>query len=203
MTCVIVDWISFVSRRQSSVVPWSAVPLPSEDGGIWFYPQNVWTHFYLARVLTHARSYSEASTAFKDAQALNPGSHMIEAELMNHFLASGRIEQARQSCESPATPLNEDDRHYCLALAYHALERQADAEREFEHLRALDGDSWAHSYAGIYARWGNGAAALQWLRTAEQLHDPGLSWMKVDWELDPIRNDAQFKAIEARLKFPP
>jgi hypothetical protein len=30
-----------------------------------------------------------------------------------------------------------------------------------------------------------------------------LIFMKVDWALDPIRNEPQFKAIEARMKFPP
>jgi hypothetical protein len=33
--------------------------------------------------------------------------------------------------------------------------------------------------------------------------DPGLQMLKVNWYLDPIRGEPQFKAIEARMNFPP
>jgi hypothetical protein len=46
-------------------------------------------------------------------------------------------------------------------------------------------------------------AALRWLTRAEQLIDPRLADMLAEWELDPIRNESGFKAIEARLDFPP
>jgi Flp pilus assembly protein TadD len=106
-------------------------------------------------------------------------------------------------CELPATPVHEDYRHNCLALAYHALGRQANAERELQQLKDLAGDSQAYNYAEIYAQWGNKAAALQWLAKAEQLRDPGMFNLKVSWSLDPIRDEPQFKAIEARMNFPP
>jgi hypothetical protein len=44
---------------------------------------------------------------------------------------------------------------------------------------------------------------LRWLNTAQRLHSPGLQSLRVDWELDPIRNEPEFKAIEARMNFPP
>jgi hypothetical protein len=47
------------------------------------------------------------------------------------------------------------------------------------------------------------AAALQWLTKAERLRDPSFQNLRVDWALDPIRNEPQFKAIEARMNFPP
>jgi hypothetical protein len=33
--------------------------------------------------------------------------------------------------------------------------------------------------------------------------DPLLQLLKVDWQLDPIRHEPQFKAIVAQLNFPP
>ena len=48
----------------------------------------------------------------------------------------------------------------------------------------------------------NAPAALQWLATAEQLRDPGMQGLKIGWQLDPIRNEPQFKTIEARMNFP-
>jgi hypothetical protein len=90
-----------------------------------------------------------------------------------------------------------------LALTYHALGRQEDAERQLEQFKMLDGDTSAYDYASIYAQWGNTPAALQWLAKAEQIHSPKLETVKVDWELDPIRNEPLFKAIEFRMNFPP
>jgi hypothetical protein len=99
--------------------------------------------------------------------------------------------------------MHEDDRHYCLALVYHALGRQTDAEHELDQLRKLDGDIAADNYVEIYAQWGNAPAALQWLNKAERLRAGGLQYLKVDLLLDPIRNEPQFKALLARMKFPP
>jgi hypothetical protein len=44
---------------------------------------------------------------------------------------------------------------------------------------------------------------LQWLSKAEPVRDTGLGYIKVQWQLDPIRNEPQFKALVARMKFPP
>jgi len=166
-------------------------------------PQNVQMHLGLAQALKDNRSYGEALISLQDATVLQPGSHRIEGEKSDVLLASGQTEQARQECEAPATPLDEDDRHWCLALAYHALGRQADAGRELEQFTALGGDRAAYLYAGVYAQWGDIPAALRWLSKAERLRSPGFQGLRVDWHLDPIRNEPQFKAIQARLNFPP
>ena len=164
-------------------------------------PQNWWAHYTLAWVYVMARRFGEAQTALQPAQVLNPASHQIGAVLVDILLGSGQIQLAEQTCESSATPLGEDERRYCLALVYHAQGRQADAERELRQFPTTDG--YAYEDACTLAQWGDPVSALQWLTKAEQLGDPSLGWLKVDWRLDPIRNDPQFKAILARMKFPP
>ena len=119
------------------------------------------------------------------------------------YLALARFDEARQSCEAPRARLDEDDRHWCLAVAYHALGRHAEAETELAKLKALDGEAGAFFCAEVYAQWGERAAALQSLATAVRLHNAGLRLFKVDWPLDPIRNEAQFQRLERQLKFPP
>ena len=166
-------------------------------------PRNAGPHAVLGVVLSYARRYPEALAAYEDFKALRPESNAIGGNIAQTLLASGQVEQARQVCESPSTRIDEDDRHQCLALAYHFLGRQMDAERELNRYQALDGDSSAYSYAGIYSQWGDVAAALQWLTKAEKLRDPLLWLLKIDWQLDPLRNEAQFKAIVARMNFPP
>jgi tetratricopeptide (TPR) repeat protein len=166
-------------------------------------PKDVRTHSDLGVSLTWARRYDEALVAFHDAGLLDPVSHWIGFGTVQILLASGQPERARQDCESPSTPLDEDQRHYCLARAYHALGRPTDAERELGLLMALDGDRGAFWYSSVYALSGNKAAALQWLSRAEHLRDPRLQLLRVFPGFDPIRQEPQFKAIEARLNFPP
>jgi hypothetical protein len=91
-----------------------------------------------------------------------------------------------------------------LALVYHALGRQADAERQLERLKTTVGfDAESLAVAEVYAQWGNKADALQWLTKAEQSGSFELISIRVNWALDPLRNEPQFKALEARMHFPP
>jgi TolB-like protein/Tfp pilus assembly protein PilF len=166
-------------------------------------PQDVNAHITLGIALYHARRYGEALAAFQDAKVLNPGSRYLQTYMTRTLLASGQTEQARQQCESPSTPLDDDFRHHCLALVYHRLERQADAERELEQLKAMNGEASAYGLAAIYAQWGDNPKSLQWLATAQRLASPNLQALRVDWELDPIRSEPQFRQIEARMNMPP
>lgn len=165
-------------------------------------PQNISAHIDLTDILTGARRFDEARVALEDASILHPASRLIAGTKANLLLASGQIDSAVKHCESPNTPLDQWARSACLALAYNASGRRIEAERELETFQSIEGESSAVFYAGTYAQWGNQKAALKWLSTAERLRDPGLMWLRVSWEFDPIRNNPEFRAIEARLKFP-
>jgi serine/threonine-protein kinase len=168
-------------------------------------PQNWHAHQRLGAVLAWARRYDEALTAFQDAKVLAPQSKYINSWIANTFLALGQVEQALPLCEA-ASLVSEGARHQYLAIAYHTLGRQDDAESELQKLKvnsADGGDRDAFELAMIYAQWGRTDMALQWLSKAERLRDPGFQNLRVAWELDPIRNDPQFKAIEARMNLPP
>jgi tetratricopeptide (TPR) repeat protein len=166
-------------------------------------PLDVGVHINLGQCLLAAHQFEEALAALQDAKALNPDSHNVQQLITEALLASGKTQQARQQCELPSTRLDEDFRHHCLAMAYHTLGRQADADRELEELRALNGDASAYGYAEIYAQWGDKVRSLQWLSTAERLRVPSLMQLRADWQLDPIRDEPQYKTIEARVNFPP
>jgi predicted Zn-dependent protease len=157
----------------------------------------------LSYVFYFARRYAEAQAEIEEAIALKPGSPPMHESLARILLASGKFEQVRQLLESPATPIAEDFRRWYLAEAYHALGRQADAEDQLKKTQVLDGVSGAYSYVTVLAQMGDTSAALQWLNKAVQLRDPLLQLLKEDWQLDPIRHEPQFKAIEAQMNFPP
>ncbi len=164
-------------------------------------PQNVNSHITLGDVLTWARDYGDALTALHAASLLRPNSIFVKFKIANALLASGQYEQAREICESDSMPPQHGGRQLCLAWAYHGLGRQRDAENELRQFKALHHDDV--EVAGVYAQWGNKAAALQALAKAEQQRDPALQILRVAWCLDPIRNEPEFKAIEARMNFPP
>jgi predicted Zn-dependent protease len=157
----------------------------------------------LGQVLTFAGHYDEALSVLQTAKALLPNSDYVTFNTANTLLAAGQFEQARVLCESMTRPSQAPGRHLVLAIAYHGLGRQADAQNEAAQFKALSSEQGSVELAGVYAQLGDKAAALQQLSLAEQYHDPAFQVLRVAWELDPLRGEPQFKAIEARMKFPP
>ena len=82
------------------------------------------------------------------------------------------------------------------------LARHSDAEAQLAKLKASVGDAAAYQYAEVYAQWGDAPKALEWLEKALRLRDPGLSDLKVDPLLDPLRKEPRFQAVMRELKFP-
>ena len=166
-------------------------------------PQNSRYHEHLLLNLYWARRFEDVLAAIQDVKALHAQSFYASVYNANSNLALGHPELAWQICESPATPLDRGDRHLCLALAGHALGKTAQARSELAELKAMRGDLGAATYAAVHAQWGEPAAALRWLATAERVHRASLLELKVDWMFDRIRNQQQFQALEERLNFPP
>jgi tetratricopeptide (TPR) repeat protein len=184
-------------------------------------PQDYRSYFQQAVILYYARRYGEAIAAMRHAQALQPGSTDVGRQLIEFLFVSGQVEQARQLLETPTSTIDEHgvveiqsavyhtlriaerDRVQILSMVYHTLGRQADAQNELDEYKKIVGDDRPYRIATVYAQWGNAQAALRWLDRAVQAHDIYLSHLKVDPLLDPIRSEPQFKALVARMKFPP
>ncbi len=164
-------------------------------------PLNVNSHGFLSEALRSARRYDEALTAYQEGLSLGAKDPRWPALGALIYYALGDFEKMRAVCEGVGEAVrNLQD---CLALAYHKLGRQADAEAAFARFKALEGNAAAYGYATIYAQWGNTPKALEWLETAVQLRDPQLINLKTEPLLDPLRQEPRFKAIERELKFPP
>jgi TolB-like protein/Flp pilus assembly protein TadD len=184
-------------------------------------PQDYRSYFQQAVILYYARRYGEAIAAMRHAQALQPRSTDVGRQLIEFLFVSGQVEQARQLLETPTSTIDEHgvveiqsavyhilriaerDRVQILSMVYHTLGRQADAQNELDEYKKIVGDDRPYRIATVYAQWGNAPAALRWLDRAVQAHDIYLSHLKVDPLLDPIRSEPQFKALVARMKFPP
>ena len=157
------------------------------------------THSALSRALYAARSYQEAVAASAEVISLEPDYKTTYGERGLAYYGLGDLERARASCETKPDYWHSQQ---CLAVIYDKLGRHANAEAELAKLKAAQGDTDAYQYATIYAQWGDLPKALEWLETALRLRDPGLVYLKTDPLLNPLRQEARFKAIVRELKFP-
>jgi TolB-like protein/Tfp pilus assembly protein PilF len=158
------------------------------------------SYFYFGKMLYFGRRYEDAAAAFQEAIADDPEDLASRWFLGFTFLEMGKYDRARASCE---TQTQRWLARQCLAVAYYRLGRHADAQRMVDKMKVLDGaDTTALQFAEIYAQWGDKANALQWLETALRSRDPGLSLIKTDPRIDPLRDEPRFKAVMRELKFP-
>jgi TolB-like protein len=164
-------------------------------------PLNVESYGFLSGALLSARRYDEALVAYQDGLSLRPKDPLWPASVGQFvYYGLGDFEKMRAVCEGVGEARK--DFQDCLALAYHKLGRQADAETALARVKALEGNAGAYGYGAIHAQWGNTREALTWLEMALRLRDPQLISLKTDPLLDPLRQEPRFKAIERALKFP-
>jgi TolB-like protein/tetratricopeptide (TPR) repeat protein len=164
-------------------------------------PLNAGAYRILGLVLLYAHHYRDAVLACDRALRISPQAVQAAANRGIALMALGEFGAARESCSTqPVDWLS----HTCLAIALHKLNRDAEAQSELALLRAdaADETDQAYQYAEIYAQWGDRAQALGWLETAYRVRDPGLVQLKVDYLMDPIRDDPRFASILGRMKFP-
>jgi TolB-like protein/DNA-binding winged helix-turn-helix (wHTH) protein/tetratricopeptide (TPR) repeat protein len=155
------------------------------------------TYYTLSSRLSYAGRYNEAFVAYRHGKALDQVGEPTSEGLM--FYGLGQYEAALQACAGQKIWVGP----FCLALAYHKLGRQMDAASQLAKLQATVGEGAPFQYAEIYSQWGRIADALRWLDAAYKIRDAGLTYLKCDPFLDPIRDTPEFKDIERRLNFPP
>jgi tetratricopeptide (TPR) repeat protein len=149
-------------------------------------------------VLMLARRPDQAREALRHAEQLGMGA-TVDTDMKAHIYL-----QENNMSAVVRTSAGEQDwkQHQFLAVAYHALGKQSDADAQLAKLRSMMGDAGAMQYADIYAQWGRNDEALHWLEEAYRLQDTGLTWIQVDWMLDPVRDTPRFKDIVRLLNFP-
>ena len=160
---------------------------------------NPQAYRYFAIVLDDLHLYPEAIEATNRALSLNPKDTRQAALRGLSQLHLSQDEAARQSCDTP--PLDWESR-LCLAIAYNRLHRRSDAEAQVAAMKSDQGDASAYQYAEIYAQWGDIPQALDWLESAYRLRDPGMTNMKADIFLQPLRLEPRYLAIERQLNLP-
>lgn len=69
--------------------------------------------------------------------------------------------------------------------------------------RTLKQEVGSYEIAFIYAALGQKDRAFEWLEKAYQQHDSGITYLKTDPSLDPLRQDPRFEQLERRVGLEP
>ena len=162
-------------------------------------PLNVRSHEGLGDVLYYSHRYKEAIAAYTDAIAVDPAPPEAYARRGWSYYLLGDLKLAQASCQEK---LDYYQSLVCLAITLDKLGRHDEGEAVIPKLQQMGGDGFAYQFTQIYAQWGNKSRALDWLDTAVRVRDTGLTGLKTDPLLDPLRQEPRFQAIERALSFP-
>jgi hypothetical protein len=149
--------------------------------------------------LRFARDYDGALKAYQHAETLaGKETALLGYERALMFIAMGKPQSALDISIKGSDWTHLETK----AIAENALGRAQEAARTFAMLHNMVGDNFPYVLAEVYAQWHQPVDALTWLTKARHQKDSGLSLIKIDPMMDPIRQEPGFKAIEGSLEFP-
>ncbi len=152
-------------------------------------PLNPAVYSLLGDVLIGARRYTEAIAALRRCIALSPHAELAHDLLGDALVLQGRFSEAK--AEYGLEP-SAWARRTGLAIVLRRLGDDAAAREALAALISDGGDANAYQEAQIYAQWGDHDRAFAALDVAVRLNDSGLTMLKVDPMLDPLRADPRF-----------
>lgn len=101
--------------------------------------------------------------------------------------------------------LPDDAMKFCsLGNTYARAGNKAGAHKAIQKLIELsNGKVVNYGAALVYSGLGEKDQAFEWLEKAYKAHSNGMSYLKVDPALDPLRSDPRFRDLLRRMNFPP
>ena len=162
-------------------------------------PLNPQAYKTLGAALIGARHYPEAVAALRKALALSPNAAIVHGWIGDALMLQGDLVGA--TAEYAREPMTWA-RRTGQAMVLRRLGDDRGAQAALAALIAQDGDGSAYQEAQVYAQWGDRDRAFAALDSALRLNDPGLSMLKVDPLLDPLRADPRFTSRLARTGLP-
>jgi len=153
-----------------------------------------------AKILGASHRYKEAIVQCGKTLELEPGfaqavSILAQAYLHNHEYPQG-IAAAKKYVELSS---GSGWAKLELAYAYAAAGDKPESGRIVNEVTAQGGPFSPYDMATICAAWHDTDGSFRWLEKAIEQRSVDLIWIRVDPRLDPIREEAGFKEIVARL----
>ncbi len=151
-------------------------------------------------VLIDLRQYAEAIRAAQKSLQLAPKREWPHQLIGDSFFLMNRPDEARAEYEH----VSPDDVFRLRGDATLAA-RSGDmkgVERITLQMHKLFGDAATFQYAQIYAQTGQLDRAFDALEKGIEVKDPGVTGLRTDPFLDPIRSDPRYAALVKKLNFP-
>jgi TolB-like protein/tetratricopeptide (TPR) repeat protein len=154
-----------------------------------------------ADVLMALRRYPDAIESARRSLQLAPDRSYPHQLIGDALVLMNRPVQAR--AEYKNVPADDVFRMAGEAILLARSHDAAGVERSVTRIRQLFADAATYQYAQIYAQAGNNDRAFAALAKALEVKDPGVTGIRTDPFLDPIRRDPRYAALVKRMNFPP
>jgi len=168
-------------------------------------PLSISINFSLGWRLYMARQYDRAIQQLRNTLEMDPSYELPHLVLGMSYAKKGdfdlAIPELRKAVElSHGTPLMTS----ALANAYARSGNKAEAERLLADLSAESKRQYVSPYyfAVVYVGLGKPEEAIAWLEKAYADRSNGLVFLKVEPELDDLRSNPRFVALQRKLDFP-
>lgn len=164
-----------------------------------FDPLQPWNYVVTGFATYRSGRLAAAEAAYRKALDLAPSDGKVHYLLGSVLLVRGQSTAALGEMEQE-TDLGY--RHAGRALAFDALGRRSDADRELvvaEQTFAREKSFWI---ALVYAARSDPDRAFTWLDRALRQHDDGLLWMTGDPLLSKVASDPRYKALLRKMNLP-
>jgi adenylate cyclase len=156
-------------------------------------------YYWLGQLAYFRGNFAEATTEFQKSSDVNPQAPGISAALGVVLLAKGDLQSALEMMQHDS---DEESRQWGLALAYHALRRDSDADSMLANLERLHADDSALSIAEVHSYRGETEAAFTWLERAFRQRDTSLYLIKIDPWFRALVPDPRYKALLRKMNLP-
>ena len=156
-------------------------------------------HLGQGYTLYQAGRYDEANAEVQKALDLNPQAVFAHLTLGEILMVRGKPQPALAEVQKETSDWGKLTGE---ALVYHALHREQDSSAALATLIAeYDKDS-AYQIAQAYAFRGETDKAFEWLERAYEQRDGGLTDLKVDPLLRPLRHDPRYTELLKKMRLP-
>jgi serine/threonine-protein kinase len=162
-------------------------------------PLQVLTHFYLGMHTYYSGRLAEAEGAFRKVLELNPRYPVARLYLGRIYLEESKPEAALAEIQKEPETIW---RTLGLALTYHALGKNIEADAALAELIQEFHDVSAYQIAQAYAYRGETDKAFEWLDRAYRQRDGGLADMKGDPLLRRIEQDPRYAVFMKKMNLP-
>jgi serine/threonine-protein kinase len=148
-----------------------------------------------------ARQYDESIAQCRKVLQLEPGFDFAKLFLGEAYLGKGLYPEAIAQFES----LTGWQRTGLLAKAQALAGNRPEALRLLRELedRRKTGYSSPYKIATVEAALGDKDRAFEWLDKAFADHSESMAFISISSEMDPLRGDPRFRALTARMNYPP